>query len=696
MIAAFESNKDLKYVLDLIQLEKFNEAEKKIYDLKVVYPNNFFLENLHGTIFSFRGDYENAQNKFEKVIELEPNFADGYYNLATIFLKIKKFDSAVFFFNRTLEIDKNFYNAYFNLGICYKELDQIDNSIKSYNFYIQNVPNDLIAYINLGKIFIDLKQLNKAKDIFNQALSIDLSSVEANFNIGLIFFEEKKFSIAINFFQKAINFDKSFYFAYLKLAEVFVVSARFIEAIGVYHKFISLDLFNKKTEELADCHYRLANLQSNIGDLDNAFKNYDIAILYSKNINYIKSYIFHYNFFEKFNPKKYFELTNIYLNTLDIKNIPIDKFRYQKAKKIRIGFLSADLRTHAVGYQIIGILEKLSLDKDFEIYLYNLDKFTQLTDEITARFKILSNFWFDVNEMNAEELSKKIYTDEIQILFDLSGYTTNNFLEVFLYKPAPIQISWAGYLSSTGIKEIDYIIVDPYVVTEDFDNYFIEKPLVLNNIWSLLSVFENNLISNEAPFLKKNYVTFGSFNNIYKINKNIVKIWSNILNKVYLSKLKLINFAFNDEEVKKNFKDLFYSHGVKPEQLFFLGSVKREELFYHYNDIDIALDTFPYGGGTTSLEATWMSVPLLTKFEKSFLSRCGKSINTNLGLNDWVCETDDEYVNKAIKFATDKDFLIKTKDYLMKNKSKLFDIDTFTRNLSSALKKVWNDYNANF
>lgn len=694
MLTGFEENKDVASILDLIKIKNFQEAEKKLNFLKEIYVNNFFLENLHGSIHSYRGDYDKAEKKFKEVINLQPNFVDGYYNLATVYLKLNNFEDSIIFFIKTLDIDKNFYNAYFNLGICYQRIDQVDNSIKNYNLYVQNVKSDPSAYINLGIIFFNQRQFNKAKEAFNHVLIIDLANVDANFYIGLIFLEEKKNLVAIVFFRKVIYFNKNFYLAYLKLAEALILLTKFSEAIEVYNDFIKLDSENKK--ELADVFYNLANLQGNIGDLENAFKNYDIAISYSKNINYIKDYIFHYNFYEKFDPKRYFELINVYLNNLDAKKIPSQKSKYQNSKKIRVGFLSADFREHAVGYQIVGILEKLSLDKDFEIYLYNLDKVNNSSDKITLRFKILSSSWFDVKAIGAEELAKKIYFDNIKILFDLSGYTANNLLEVFLFKPAPIQISWAGYLSSTGIKEIDYILVDSNVVSKEFSKYFIEKPLVLKNTWSLLTTFENIKPSNAVPFFRNNYITFGSFNSIYKINKNTIKLWSAILNKVNHSKLKLINFAFNDEKVKKNFKELFFSYNVNSEQLIFLNNVSREELFNEYNDVDIALDTFPYGGGTTSLEAAWMTIPLLTKFGDSFLSRCGKSINSNLELNDWICNTDEEYINKAVKFANDISFLKKTKDILIQNKAKFFDIDIFANNLSLVLKKVWHEYNNNF
>ena len=304
MLTGLEENKDLTSILELIKAKDFEEAEKKLNHLKEIFINNFFLENLHGSIYTYREEYEKAKKKFKEVIKLQPNFVDGYYNLANILLKLNNLEEAINFFIKTLDLDKNFYNAYFNLGICYEKLGQIDNSVKNYSLYIQNVPNDLNAYINLGIIFFNQREFNKAKEVFNRALTIDLASVNANFYIGLIFLQEKKILIAIDFFRKAIYFDKSFYLAYSNLADTLILSTRFSEATEIYNSFIRLNLGNN--EELADSYYKLASLQGNVGDLENAFKNYDIAISYSKNINYIKGYIFHYNFYEKFDTKNYF------------------------------------------------------------------------------------------------------------------------------------------------------------------------------------------------------------------------------------------------------------------------------------------------------------------------------------------------------------------------------------------------------
>ena len=683
----------LKKILNFFFLKDFFNAEKQLEILAAKHPNNFFLENIHGSIFSSQGKYADALLKFSKVTNINPNFAEGYYNLATVFLKTKKFDDAIVFFKKSLDIDKDYFNSYFNLADCYKNLGQINNAIDNYNYYIEKKPEDIEAYNNLGIIYFDLKNHQKAKIIFNKALSIDMASINANFYMGLILSKEGKELLAINFFKRTIELDKKFYLSYLKLAEQYKADFKYSEAINVLNDFIEKN--PEQQNNLADSYCALGNICIEIGDIENAFKNFESSLsFYKDDSKFFKQYIFNLNYAEQNSQKKYFDLINTYRKTLSIQKYNLDKSLYKNSSKIKIGFLSSDFREHAVGYQILGVIEKLSLDSDFELYCYSLKESKTEDDFLTKRFKLSFDHWLDINSMNEKLIADKIRFDKIQILFDLNGYTANNLIEVFMYNPAPIQISWAGYLSSTGIKEIEYIVADPYVVSNKFIDFFTEKPIILDNIWSVLSCFEDANVSAQTPFYKNGFITFGSFNNLPKINKNIVKTWSEILKKVELSKLKLISLPLKSEEVKNNLKELFYTQGIAPERLILDGDYSRKELLNNYNYIDIALDTFPYGGGTTSLEASWMCVPVLTRSGDSFLSRCGASINNNLGLKDWICKDDEEYISKAIKFSLDVQNLQKVKDYLLKNKNqaKLFNTELYVKNFSDTLKKIWKDY----
>jgi tetratricopeptide (TPR) repeat protein len=244
----------------------------------------------------------------------------------------------------------------------------------SNNEETKQIINDILIqstnYNNLGKIYFELKDHEKAKYNLNKALSINIGSVDANFYMGLVLSKEKKYVLAINFLERTIDLDKSFYLAYLELANVFRESFKFYEAINVLRSFIDKNL--DQENNLSDCYNFLGKIQIVIGDSENAHKSFDLSLSFpKKDPNHFKSYIFSYNYNLNFNKKKYFELINDYKNSLNIKKESKNSFFYKDNKKIKIGFLSSDFREHAVGYQIIGVLEKLKLEKDLNISVIN-------------------------------------------------------------------------------------------------------------------------------------------------------------------------------------------------------------------------------------------------------------------------------------------------------------------------------------
>jgi predicted O-linked N-acetylglucosamine transferase (SPINDLY family) len=284
-----------------------------------------------------------------------------------------------------------------------------------------------------------------------------------------------------------------------------------------------------------------------------------------------------------------------------------------------------------------------------------------------------------------------IRKDNLDILFDLSGHTKNNRLPIFKNRCAPVQATWCGWLASTGIKEIDYIIGDMHSTPLSDQWKFIEKIYQLKKIWQCLSI---SSLESKISSTKKNnekFVTFGSFHNILKINESVITTWSKILNQVPNSKLLLKTSSFNILEVRENFLKLFANNGVNKNQIIFNGNSPRSEYLQFYNNIDIALDTFPINGGTTSFEAAYMGVPVLTKIsEKSFWFRSGESINKNLSMNDWIAKDEEDYVSKAIKFSENKNYLINLKNELrnIAIKSPLFDSESFSNDFYEMLLNI--------
>lgn len=261
-------------------------------------------------------------------------------------------------------------------------------------------------------------------------------------------------------------------------------------------------------------------------------------------------------------------------------------------------------------------------------------------------------------------------------------------------------MTWCGYLQSLGLSEIDYIIADNFTIPENLENLYSEKIIRLPNIWSNLSLSK---VSNEpsmiTPAVKNKYITFGSFNHSKKINKKVIKTWSSILNSLPNSKLIIqLGTGSYDEKFIYEFKNSFFKNGVQDNQLV-VNTIRahREKLLDLYNKVDISLDTFPYSGGTTSLESIAMCVPIITLYGSLFLSRTGYSVNMNSGLNDWCCKDEEEYIKKAIYFSSNIERLndIKLNLYNNKQNNHIFNSKTFARDFISALENTWNSYKIN-
>jgi predicted O-linked N-acetylglucosamine transferase (SPINDLY family) len=385
----------------------------------------------------------------------------------------------------------------------------------------------------------------------------------------------------------------------------------------------------------------------------------------------LERYIFHSNYIPYFNKKKYSELIQRFYKL--IKKKALEKKIAKQKKELYVGFVGATFFNHAVGFQILDVIKELNKNKNIKIFAYSNFKHD---DFLRKEFKKNFYAWNDIDSLNSADAAKIIQGQNIDILIDLDGYTKNNSLKLFSFKPAPIQISWCGYLNSTGIKEIDYIIADQEVITKQTEDFYSEKILRLPNFFVNMSKPEGDLfISREIPAKKNKYITYCSFNNVLKYNLEVIKCWCEILESVKNSKLILLDSRYNEEEYCKYILELFNNNKKKDilfnNNIIFLGYKNRKDLLEMYNKADIALDTFPYGGITTSLEAVYMGVPVLTIKGDSFFSRATFSLNRNLGLDNFIANDKDNYIKKAIELSKNLYKIQDIKDFLLRNKSNL-------------------------
>ena len=372
-------------------------------------------------------------------------------------------------------------------------------------------------------------------------------------------------------------------------------------------------------------------------------------------------------------------------------NIENDKFKINNKKndKIKVAFISADFRTHSVSHFFKGLLKRIDKSK-FEIILISNLKISE-QDDLSRVLMKLANSWHDVAEYSDDDLVTFLRSLNLDILFDLSGFTSGNRFEVIARRCAKVQIEWLGYNNTLGIKNLDYLIADKNLINENELNLYKEKILFLPKIWN---VFAPPEILPDIELEEKNnnsVFTFCSFNNYQKISNRTVNVWSQILKHTNSQLLLKTSHAGDIDDLKNNILDKFINNGVSRDQIIFL---KREkEIHDHlklYNKADIALDTFPYPGVTTSFEAIMMGVPVLTMKGFNMNSRCGESINKNINMDHLLAENDEDYVKKAISLIKDKkNFGINGK--LLREKamsSPLFDADTFAKDFQNLLKQV--------
>ena len=553
------------------------------------------------------------------------------------------------------KINKDDVELNYSIGSIYLIQKKYLLAKERFNFCIKKNNSYFYAHNGLGLVYYAINKVEEALEIFNNIIKIEPTFSEPYFNLGLIFYHKKRnFLSAIFFFKKAIELNPNYYDAYAELTNCYNDKSRFFESINILEKIPELHKNYKLLSSYAKALFAIGRIQDGLSSLKESIR------INPFNETSYHNYLFNSLYLENLDFKKYFEVCNLYNEQYKKINIINDYNLLTKTEKIKVGFVSGDFREHSVGISIYDVIYYLSQNLNFELFAYyNHDE----EDFLNIKFRNIFKNWRDIKNQKDLDVVNLIKKDQIQILIDLSGYSSKNRVGVFLNKPAPIQISWVGYLCSLGLKEIDYIIADPYVVKNVNEDQFIEKIYKLPNIWSCFNSSHDVYIHEEPPVISNGYITFGSFNNFKKINMGVINVWSKILNSNKKNKIIIKSENFQNNEFKNYVNNLFFKNEVLQPQLILESSwlPNRKDVLQDYNKIDIALDTFPYNGMTTSFEALSMNVPVLTKAGDSFFSKCGESINVNFNMEDWISKNNDDYINKAIKYSTDLNFLRSTK-----------------------------------
>ena len=490
------------------------------------------------------------------------------------------------------------------------------------------------------------------------------------------FLKEKTTEASINCLQNYLNLT----------ADLFSISEEEIDmqkAISYYERTIENIIPNYNLLNAAKrIYWRLSEIEKVILTLSQmATRKIDM----SANC----SYFFSKNYVYDWKQKDFLEYSQHIQSILP--DLKLNKLEIKKNEKIKLGFLSSDLKSkHSVTYFLKSVL--LNYDKSkFEIYLY-LNHDESKSDDTTEILKKLVEKSYFINNLDDIRVIQLIRNKGIDIIFDLMGATSDSRPVLFKNKIAPIQISWIGYCNTMGLTEGNYLIADANLIKKNEEILYSEKIIYMPNIWNCHTGFDFEKKYSQRPSLKNNFITFGSFNNFSKINQTVIEVWSKILKDVKNSKLILKPSGKSDFTRLKN---LFNKNGVLDSVVFYKKTKSTENHLNLYDQIDIALDTFPYNGVTTTFEALWMGVPVLTMKGFNFNSRCGESINKNLKLDHLISENYSDYINKAIELSTNTEKLDSIRNYINSNvrHSPLFNGSDFSIKFFDILEKIYMEHN---
>lgn len=603
------------------------------------------------------GDLPKAVSIYKQILQSDPNQPVALHRLGVIAHQAGNFNAASELISKAIENKPDFAEAYFNSGIVLKDLGQLEKAITQLQKAIELKPDYTDAQNNLGIALHAHGRIEEAVTHFQLAININSTSANLFNNLGNAHKDLGQTEQSISHYQKAIEINPDYAMAHYNLGVTVMDLGRIDESVASFRKAIEIN------PEYADARSNL--LFSMI------YHDCDLA--------------------ELFNEHKLW--SNIHANQAQIQAIEHERGT-DPEKLLRVGFVSGDFREHSVTYFLKSFFEARNKNRvSFHCYS-NCE--ARHEDEVSIQLREIVDGWRNISGQDDEAAAEMIRADQIDILVDLSGHSKGHRLPLFARKPAPIQATWLGYPDTTGLTAMDYRITDQIADPPgQSDIYNVEQLVRLDDGFLCYTPPEDAPDVAPQPWAKNGHVTFVSFNNLSKMTPKVVSIWAQILKAVPDAKLTIKTKAFSSAEARHYYQSLFEKESIEPGRLTLLGrSPSTRDHLDLYGEADIALDSFPYNGTTTTCEALWMGVPVIVLRGERHAARVGASLLTQVGLDSLIAENDEDYVEKAVALASDMTRLKALRKEMRPRlqKSSLCDSKGFAENMETAFRDMWTEY----
>jgi predicted O-linked N-acetylglucosamine transferase (SPINDLY family) len=619
--------------------------------------------------------------RFDELIAAKADFVDAHFNKGSVLLGLGRFPEAIESFDRTIALDPQHVNALIDKGRALHELGRFAEAITCCDMVLAVKPAHVSALVNRGAAFKDSRQAGKAVPEFDLALSIDPNSVEAWVNRGEAMLVLRRLDQALTSYDRALSVNPRLVPAWLGRANILMLTGKLTDAMAACKHALTIEPHSVKgLTQLGQCHMHLGDAKAAVACLDRA-----LAIKPDDNTA-LSSKIFTEDFSADGDFARHQAARSEWWRQIGSRIAKEHQPRHDNdrdpARRIVLGYVSAEFRRRSAAYSYRPVLE--NHDKaQFEVICYSN---TSIEDDVTESFRRVADRWRSVSQWSDDQLADCIRTDKGDILIDLSGHGDGNRLGIFARKPAPVQVTAWGHATGTGMPTIDYLFSDPVMLPSEARHLFAEQ------IYDLpCTIFieppKAELRSSEPPVAANGHLTYGVFNRVSKFSDAAIATWSRVLQSDVTARLLLKDHKIEDPGVRSMLLGKFATHGIAPDRISLMGSTSREEHLATLASVDVCLDPFPQGGGVSTWEMLYMGVPVVAKLGNGIPSRLGGAILSAVGLNDWVADGDDQYVEIALRATADR--LRKIRRELPEMINQRCNPAAYTRAVEEAYRAMW-------
>ncbi len=649
--------------------ERLKEAQRLYRQILCAQPTHAGALHYLGVIAHQAGEHDTAVDLIRKAIAIKPDYPEAYDNLGSALQKQGQLDDAIAAFRTSIELNRD-----------RKELGQTQEALA----WAADKPETLN---NLGNALLEKGELGEAIAAYRKALALKQNFPEAWNSLGNALASKGQINEALEAFRKALILQPDYAEAHNNLGNMLREGGQLDEAVASFRQALAAQ------PERAEFFNNLGCALRDQGRIEEALTEFAQAVALKP------------TYFQAHSNRVYSLHLDVRQNARTIA-AEHERWNRQHAeplrhliqshandpnpdRRLRIGYVSGDFRDHVLGRYVMPLFREHDHGR-FEIFCY---AHVRRPDALTTEFRERADHWREIAGLSDEQAAGQVRRDRIDILVDLTLHMNNARLLIFARKPAPVQLTFAGYPGTTGLETIDYRLSDPHLDPPGGDeSVYSERTLRLpDSFWCYDPLECRDVEVNPLPALVRGGVTFGCLNSFSKINPSVLGLWARLLLQVPSARLMLLAHAGSHRERTRSFMK---ERGLDPERIEFAGFQPRRKYLELYHHIDIGVDCFPYNGHTTSLDSLWMGVPVITLSGQTAVGRGGRSILCNLGLSELVASTPEQYVRLAAELAGNLEQLRHLRGALRARMlgSRLMNAAKFARDVETAYRVMWRTW----